>query len=419
LFTEIKLPYGSSFLTASVPTGNISRVLKRNSAQSLADEKEAVLAALGDPVDCRPLRDCIEKNTKAVILVTDNTRPCPDNRLLPVILSELEQKIPRRNITIIVAVGLHPPLSLKELEEKLGKNIIRSYRVMNHDINQVTRIGTTSRGTPVEVNRWVLEADFRLSTGFIEPHFFAGFSGGCKSIAPGVSGPASIRHNHGFSMIDHPLARAGVLQGNPVYEDIVEQAKMAGLNFIVNVLLDENKEMTHVFAGDPVKAHQKGCEVEKSIAGCKVSHKADITITTNGGRPLDMDLYQTCKGIDSASLVTRDGGIIIIASSCSAGVGPEAFRQLHASALSPGEVLQKIRDTSGGVEWQNQLLARTQITKDVYLVSELDAGVVKDMKMTPVRSIEDGLEKAFRELGNNSEVIVIPEGPLVLPLVED
>ena len=420
LLTEFKLPYGNSFLTASIPTGNLSMTLKRSRTKGLENESKAVLEALRAPIGCQPLRDCIGENTKAVIIVTDNTRPCPDNRLLPLILSELEQKLPRQHITIIIALGLHPPLTKKELIAKLGENIINNYRVINHDIKQVVKIGTTSRGTPVEVSRWVLEADYRISTGFIEPHFFAGFSGGCKSIAPGVSGSVSIHHNHSFSMLDHTLARAGILQGNPVHEDIVEQAKMAKLNFIVNVLLNENKEITHVFAGDPVKSHQIGCEVEKSIAGCKVSHKADITVTTNSGMPLDLDLYQTCKGIDNASLITRDGGIIIMASSCRAGVGPEAFQQLHSSSSSPAAVLQKIRKAeSKGVQWQNQLLARVQINKDVYLVSELDGATVKDMKMMPVRSIEEGLDKAFRALGSSSEVMVIPEGPLVLPILEN
>jgi nickel-dependent lactate racemase len=221
-------------------------------------------------------------------------------------------------------------------------------------------------------------------------------------------------------MIDHPLARAGILLGNPVHEDIVEQAKMANLNFIVNVLLNEKQEITHVFAGDPLKAHQKGCEMEKNIAGFKVNHKADITITTNGGMPMDLDLYQTCKGIDNAALITREGGIIIIASSCSAGAGPEAFRKLHSSALSLEDVLQKIKDAGpDAVQWQNQLLARTQVNNDVYLVSELDAGTVKEMKMVPVRSIEEGLEKAFRALGSQSEVMLIPEGPQVLPVLEE
>jgi nickel-dependent lactate racemase len=227
LYTEFKFPYGKTFLTASIPSQKIAMALKRSHAKALGDETEAIRAALRSPIGSRPLVERLNSHDQVTVIVTDNTRACPDNRILPVILAELEQKIARENITIIVALGLHPPLSRAELIEKLGENIVNEYRVVNHDVNQVVRLGTTSRGTPVEVNRRVVEADFRISTGFIEPHFFAGFSGGSKSIMPGVSSAGAILQNHGCKMIEHPLSKAGILQGNPIHEDIVEHAKMA------------------------------------------------------------------------------------------------------------------------------------------------------------------------------------------------
>ena len=418
--TEIELPCGECLLTAWLPTKNIACILTREEAKGLANEWEAIINSLRAPIDCPPLRDCVKPNEKVVVIVTDNTRPCPDDRLLPPILAELEAKVPRENITIIVALGLHPPLDKQELVKKLGRDIVEKYNVVNHDVNQTVYIGTTSRGTPVDINTKVIEADFRLSTGFIEPHFFAGFSGGRKSIAPGVFSVRSAYHNHGYQMIEHPRARAGILKGNPIHEDLVEQARMAKLNFIVNVLLNKQREITHVVAGNPVKAHEKGCQIERDVAGVKVAHKVDITITTNSGAPLDLDLYQTCKGIDTAAQITRDGGIIIIASACSAGIGPEAFRELHASVSSPKEVLQKIRrEEPIGVQWENQILARTQLKNDIYLVSGLEDSVVREMMMTPISTIEEGLAKAFEVLGDYAEIAVIPEGPLVLPLLKD
>ncbi|MBI4267009.1 MAG: nickel-dependent lactate racemase [Chloroflexi bacterium] len=420
MFTEFQFPYGSSALMARIPSNNVAMVLTRRPVRGLEDEGQALVGALRSPLACPPLADCIRRNDKVVVIVTDNTRACPDDRLLPPILAELERKLPAENITIIIALGLHPPLNKAEMARKLGRGIVDKYRVINHDIHQTINIGTTSRGTPVEINREVVAADFRISTGFIEPHFFAGFSGGSKSIAPGVSGPGSILKNHDYKMVEHPVSRAGVLQGNPIHEDIVEQAKLAKLDFIVNVLLNERKEITHVVAGDPVQAHEKGCEMEKSLAGVSVGHRADITVTTNSGAPLDLDLYQSCKGIDNASLITRDGGVIIIASACSGGVGPEAFRKLHSSARSPIEVLQKIRRKGhAGVPWQNQVLARVQLRNDVYLVSELDDSLVRDLMIVPVHTIEEGLEKALGALGGDAEVAVMPEGPLVLPLLEE
>jgi len=418
--TKIELPYGSSLLKVRIPTSNITCTLNTQDVKSLANEREAITNSLRAPIGCPPLLDCVNKNDRVVVIVTDNTRPCPDDRLLPPILTELEEKVPRENITIIVALGLHPPLDKQELVKKLGRDIVENYNVMNHDVNQTVNIGTTSRGTPVDINTRVVEADFRLSTGFIEPHFFAGFSGGRKSVAPGVFSVRSAYHNHSYAMIEHSCVKAGILKGNPIHEDMVEQARMAKLNFIVNVLLNKKREITHVVAGEPIKAHEKGCQIERDIAGVKVAHKVDITITTNSGAPLDMDLYQSCKGIDTAAQITRDGGIIIIASACSAGVGPEAFRELHASVSSPKEVLQKIRrEEPIGVQWENQILARTQLKNDVYLVSGLEDSAVKDMMMTPIGTIEEGLEKAFKNLGDNAEIAVIPEGPLVLPLIEN
>jgi len=364
--------------------------------------------------------DRINKDDKVVVLVTDNTRPCPDDRLLPPILAELERKLSKDNITVIVALGLHPALDRNELIKLLGLEIIENYNVINHDINDTVYIGSTSNGTPVDINKRVIEADFRISTGFIEPHFFAGFSGGRKSIAPGVFSVRSAYINHSYKMIEHPNTRDGILDGNPLHADLLEQSKMAKLDFIVNVLLNKQREITHVVAGDPVEAHKKGCELSREIAGVKVSKKADITITTNSGAPLDLDLYQSCKGMYTASKVTRDGGIVIIAAACNEGIGPDSFRELHASVNRPIEVLQKIRrEQPIGVQWQNQVLAVLQLRNDIYMFSELEYQLLKDMMMTPVKTVDDGLKRAFSILGDDADITVIPEGPLVLPLLSN
>ncbi|MBI4295602.1 MAG: nickel-dependent lactate racemase [Chloroflexi bacterium] len=417
MYSEIMLPYGDSFLTARIPARNIAAILERKDVGGIAGEAAAIRNSLRSPIAHAPLRDAIKKTDRVVVIVTDNTRPCPDDRLLPPILAELEEKIPRENITIMVALGLHPPLDKEQLVKKLGRRIVENYRVINHDPGQTVNIGTTSRGTPVDINTEVVKADFRISTGFIEPHFFAGFSGGRKSIAPGVFGVRSAYHNHGFQMIEHPRARAGILKGNPIHEDMVEQARMAKLDFIVNVLLNRKGEITHVVAGDAIKAHETGCEIARDIVGVTVDHKADIAITTNSGAPLDLDFYQTCKGIDTAAQITRDGGIIIVASECNTGVGPQTFWELHKSASSPNEILERIkREEPIGVQWQNQILARIQLKNAVYLVSCLKDNLVKDMMITPIHTIEEGLEKAFEALGNDAKIAIIPEGPLVLPM---
>jgi nickel-dependent lactate racemase len=419
MHAQFELPYGSSTVRVRVPERNLAFVLEPHHLAGITDEAGAVRDALRNPLGQKPLADAVQPHDNVVVIVTDNTRSCPDDRLLPPILQELEHAVPREQITIVVALGLHPPLGGEELRRLLGDEIVAQYQVVNHDPAKVVNIGMTSRGTPVDINPLVVKADFRLSTGFIEPHFFAGFSGGRKSIAPGVFGLKSAYVNHGYRMIEHPCSRAGVLEGNPIHEDMVEQARMAGLDFVVNVLLNEEKEITNVFAGDMVAAHEAGCEAARSVVGARVPHRVDITVTTNSGAPLDLDLYQTVKGIDTASLVTRDGGIVIAASSCSSGPGPQSFLELHRSCKSPIDVLQKIRrEEPIGVQWQNQILARIQLRNQVMLRSELNDELVRSMQLEPVHDLDQAVAAALQRLGKDAEVGVIPWGPLVLPLLD-
>jgi len=414
---KVRLPYGDTFLEIDLPERNTT-VLAAKNVLGLYDARGAILDALRAPIESTALRDLVHHQDKVVVITTDNTRACPDDRILPVILHELETVVPSENITIIIALGLHAPLTRPEMETKFGRDIVSNYRVVNHDPSLTTHIGETSRGTPVEVNNLVLEADFRISTGFIEPHFFAGFSGGRKSIAPGVSSDRSIRANHSYQMLEHPASRTGILAGNPIHEDMVEQAVMARLDFIVNVLLNEDGRMTHVFAGDMKTAHEAGCRQARENTLVSLDRAADITLTTNSGAPLDLDFYQTVKGIDTAARVTRPGGIIIVAASCHRGVGPAEFQSLHCGAGSPEEVLENLgRYETAGVCWQNQVLARAQARYRVYLVSDLDDEEVARMMVTPARSVEDALDQAFRSTGEDARLAVIPGGPMVLPVL--
>jgi nickel-dependent lactate racemase len=419
MYTDVELPYGKASLHVRLPTRNVAGILKAKQIAGIGDESAEIRRALRHPLDSPGLKECLKPNAKVVIITTDNTRACPDDRIVPIMLEELAAIIPNRNITIMIALGLHAPLTRDELIKKLGRKIIENYRVVNHDPSQTTFLGTTSYGTAVEVNSIVVEADFRISTGFIEPHFFAGFSGGRKSIAPGVSSARAIRHNHKYEMIGHPNARAGILAGNPVHEDMLEQAKMARLDFILNVIMNSEKQITHVLAGNPWSAHSLACDIEKEIVQTEIDHQVDITLVTNGGAPLDLDFYQTVKGIDTAAKITRRGGAIIMASSCDSGVGPPAFRALHGGSGSPGEVLEKIENGDRtGVDWQNQILARAQLEHTIYLFSSLKEDQVKSMMVSPIHSLEEGLEQAFNLQGGDARVAVIPEGPLCLPWIK-
>ena len=418
MLTKFELPYGTGTVPVRVPEKNLACVIEPRHVAGVADESAAILSALRNPIGQKPLAEAVSRDDRVVVIVTDNTRACPDDRILPPLLGELERVVRREQITIVVALGLHSPLGREELEVLVGSDIVAAYNVVNHDPALVKQIGTTTRGTPVMINPLVVEADFRISTGFIEPHFFAGFSGGRKSIAPGVFGIESAYVNHGYRMIEHPRARSGALAGNPIHEDMVEQARMAKLDFIVNVLLNKEKQITQVFAGDFVLAHEAGCQGAREVVGVAVPHRFDIAITTNSGAPLDLDLYQTVKGIDNASMVTRDGGIVISASSCSSGVGPQSFVDLHLACKDPIEVLQKIRrEEPIGVQWQNQILARIQMRNTLMLRSELDDSVVQSMRIEPVHDLDRAVQQAIEMMGPDAEIAVLPEGPLALPLL--
>lgn len=412
---KIRLPYGTNQLETDIPAENVAYILEPKEYPGVPDEREAILQAVRNPIGRGPLMEAVTPAGRVVVIVTDNTRPCPDGRILPPLLSELETIVPRDNITVLIALGLHAPMTEAQMIQKYGNDVVRNYRVMNHDPGQTVFLGTTSTGTPVEVNPRVVEADIVVSTGFIEPHFFAGFSGGRKSIAPGVSSGRTIRKNHGYDMISHPRAKAGILEGNPIHEDMVEMARMAGLDFIVNVILNKQREISHVFAGDLVKAHEAGCRTAREVFGVEVPRQVDICIVTNSGAPLDLDLYQTCKGIDTAALITRPGGIIIAVSACESGIGPASFQNMHSRCSCPADILQHIQHDETGVGWQNLILAKAQEQRDIYLVSELDEECVPAMMMTPMATVEDAVDAALAKLGKNATIGVIPEGPLVLP----
>jgi len=405
------LPYGKSTLTVDVPDENLMKIGFTSELRVVKNARAEITERLRKPIGTHPLSGLVGRGKRVAVIVDDYTRPCPDNVLLPVILEELGRTgVRKEDVKIISATGLHPPHPDK-LEE---------YDVVYHDAEgpEMVSFGRTSREVSVRVNRLVGEADYKISTGLIEPHFFAGFSGGRKSIMPGVSAKESIFGNHGYKMIDDPRARAGILEGNPVHEDALEHANRAGLNFIVNVILNRDRRIGKIVAGGSTKAHEIGVEVDRGIVGVRFERKADVTITTNSGYPLDLDLYQTVKGIDTASTITRNGGCIIVASECSNGIGPEKFRRTHSEARSPDEVLSNIREEGPfEAQWQNQILARVQKNHKIYLVSNLQNRVVEEFMIEPADSVESAVDEALRETGRTAKIAVLPEGPAALPIL--
>ena len=416
----ISLPYGRGHLRAEIPERYLASVAVPRRMRPLANPEAGLDEALVAPVASPGLEELAQGKRRPIIVVSDSTRPTPSGLIVEAALRSLGRAgIPERSVRLLVATGLHRPSSEEELMERLGEGLPRRLEVFNHDAlddSSLVSLGHTSRGTPLWINKAVHESDLVIGDGYIEPHFFAGYTGGGKNILPGVSGFETIKANHGAAMIDHPKARAGVLRGNPIYEDIVEAARMGGLDFSINVTLDPRKRISGVFAGGFEEAHMAGSRfLDRHV---KVeTPRADIVVTTNGGYPLDRDLYQAVKGMTVAEGVVREGGVAIVASECVDGVGHPKFRGLVERCRTPQEILDTVREP-GFFEvdqWEAQVLARVLTRCEVICVTGIDSKVVRGMHMTPAGSIREALKLALKSSGRDPEIVAVPGGPSTIP----
>jgi len=416
---QVQLAYGRGYLPVEFPTDRTT-VIQPSHLPGLKDERAAVLAALENPISARPLREWIKPGNRVCILFTDITRATPNNRLIPWLLDYLSE-VPRENITLINQLGTHRPNTPSELEHMLTPAVVRNYRVLNHQPENPTalvQLGVTRTDAPALLNRHFVEADVRIVTGFIEPHFFAGFSGGPKGIMPGVAGLETVVSNHGAKNIDDPNSTFGVTEGNPIWEEIRDIALRAGPSFVLNVSLNDQRQITGVFAGDLIAGHKVGCEFVRKSAMQKFDAPFDIVVTTNSGYPLDLNLYQAVKGMSAGARVIKPGGALIMACECSDGV-PEgsSFYELLRSANSPAEILSLL--TSPGFQrpeqWQAQIQAIIQRNANVLLYSSLSDDVVRRAHLTPCRDIGQTVNALVSKNGNGARIAVLPQGPLTIP----
>jgi len=416
---QVELSYGSQGLTVEVPD-QAAIVLPRD-VPGLPEEEAAIWGALRRPVGCRSLRSMVRPNDRVVIVFSDITRPMPNDRVLPVLLGELEH-VPRGNILLLNALGTHRPNTPEELAAMLGLGIVRDYVIAQHDAwdrSGLVHLGTTSYGHRAEVSRRYQEATFRILTGFVEPHLFAGFSGGPKAVLPGIAGFESIMDNHGFEMLDHPQATWGHTVGNPVWEEIHQVAAMASPHFLVNVTLNREREITGVYAGRPEEAHARAVDFVRRSAMVAVDGRYDIVLTTNSGYPLDINLYQAVKGMSCAAQVVRPGGSIIIAAECRDGIPDYGeYRNLVHEAGSVQGILDMISQPGfrRHDQWEAQIQARVQQLAEVYVHSSyLSDEQVCGMLMHPCRDIEETLDRLCRRYGPEARVCVLPDGPQTIP----
>jgi nickel-dependent lactate racemase len=418
---QVKLAYGRDGLVVNLP--ETTELVAPRFVPGLADEAMAVDEALRDPLESLPLIEKVNLADTVVIVHSDITRATPNDRLLPVLLTELEAAgVPREHITLLNALGTHRKQTEAELRAMLGSAIVDNYRCLQHDAfddDNLVSLGQTSLGHPVRINRHYLEADVRILTGFIEPHFFAGFSGGPKGVLPSMAGVESVLTNHGRQMIANPKATWGITTGNPIWEEMLEVALMTEPTFLLNVTLNTHQEITGVFAGDMRVAHEAGCEFVRQNAMAGVAAPYDIVITTNSGYPLDQNLYQAVKGMSAASQIVRDGGAIIVAAACEDGLPNHGrYVTLLAEAGSPQGVLDMIARPGFGEQdqWQVQIQAQIQLRAEVYVYSDgLTEAQIAGALFTPCRNIEQTVAELQAKYGSAARICAIPEGPQVIP----
>ena len=398
-------------------------VITPKEVHALPDQHAAFLRACRKPTGSRPLRDVVQSRDRVVIVTSDGTRPVPNRALIPWLLEELP--VPDEQVTVLIGSGSHRANTPDEITEMFGEDSVRRVRIVNHDAYDPGRnvpVGQTESGEPAILDAEYVNADKRIVIGFIEPHFFAGYSGGAKGVAPGVASIDTICHLHSYDLIAHPQSTWGVLDGNPVQQTIQEMVALCPPDFLVNVTLNNDKAITGVFAGDYREAHRAGCAHVRTQAMAPVAHEFPVVITSNSGYPLDQNLYQSVKGMSAAARIVHPGGVIIMASECSDGIPSHGnFGTILHDAESLEDVDRRLRGLSAPLldQWQAQVLVQIRLRCDVALYSTLDPVCVRDCKLEPVPDLERAVHARVEALGAGAPVAVLPEGPLTIPYVAD
>ncbi len=419
----VKFPYGKEMVPLDIADERLQAVLVSNLHHYTTEKSqvELVREALEHPIGTPKLSELAKGKENVVIIASDHTRPVPSKAIIPPMLEEIRKGNPDAKITILISTGCHRETTKEELINKFGEDIVNNENIYVHDCDETEKlvnIGTLPSGGELIINKIAYDADLLVSEGFIEPHFFAGFSGARKSILPGIASRVTVLANHCSEFIADEHSRTGILEGNPIHKDMVWAARQAKLAFIVNVVINAEKEAIYAVAGDMEEAHAKGCEFLSSL--CKVDAvPADIVITTNGGYPLDQNIYQAVKGMTAAEATVKKGGVIIMMAKSNDGHGGEGF--YHQMADEPDiEKTLKIfmdrgRNETEPDQWQTQIFIRVLQRATVVYVSEAPDEMVKGLHMVPAHSIEEAMAKAEEILGNpNATVTAIPDGVSVM-----
>lgn len=412
---KIELGIGDRTQTLQLPDENVQAVLLPDKMAHTHTGEAAVRWALGVPIGAPPLREVVNSGEKVCVIASDITRPCPSWQILPAVLEELSAGgVADGDMTVVFALGSHRGHTEAEMRRLVGDAVFERVRCVDSDPGDCVHLGVTRRGTPVDITRVVAEADRRICLGNIEYHYFAGYSGGAKAIMPGVSTRSAIQANH--SMMVQPGAHAGAISGNPIREDIEEAAAICGIDYIVNVILDEQKQIVHAVAGDATLAHREGCVFLDRFYRRKISRRADIVVVSQGGAPKDLNLYQTQKALDNAKHAVRKGGIIVLVGSCREGLGERTFEEWMLHAEKPEDLVRRIRQKFELGGHKAAAIAMVLENADIYLVSDLSPETVEQLFMKPFSTVQAAVDTAVGKLGADASFIVMPYGGSTLPI---
>ena len=415
---KLEFGFGKGIQTVEVPDKNLMDVLVSNPMEHERRGADAVRYALEHPIGTGHLRDLVRPGMKVAIVTSDISRPLPSYDVLPSVLDELYAGgVGKDDITVVLALGSHRHHTEEEQKRLVGERCFKEVRVIDSDPDDCVHLGVTKSGTPVDIFRTVVEADFRVCLGNIEFHYFAGYSGGAKAIMPGVSTPAAIQANHRLMVSED--ACAGKLEGNPIRTDIEEAAAMVGVDFIVNAVLDEHKHIVYAVAGDVTKAHREGCRYLDKMYRKKIPHRADIVIVSQGGAPKDANLYQTQKALDNAKHAVRKGGTIIVIGACNEGLGSAAFERWLTKSPSAHYMVEKIgREFELGGH-KAAAIGMVLENASIDLVSEMDDDFVRSIFLNPQPSAQEAFDQAMKKYGPGATVIAMPFGGATLPVVSE
>jgi lactate racemase len=419
---ETQLQYGRGDMTAEIPSSDVT-VLRTKHEEGLPDEAASFREAVRGPIGCAPLREMIGAADRVAVVIPDITRPLPSDRLLPWLFEELSH-VPPENFAIVNGTGSHRPNTEEELAAMVGREVASEYRIVNHDAHDPGTLafaGRSPEGRDVYMNREYVEADRRIVLGFIEPHFMAGFSGGYKGVFPAVADIDSIMHYHRASVIGHARSTWGVLEDNPTQDQIRANGSLLPVDFLVNVTINRAREITGFFCGEVLAAHERGCEANKASVMVACEREYPIVVTTNGGYPLDQNLYQAVKGMSAAYQIVSEGGLILSASRCNDGFPNHGnFRKMLLAHSSPEDMLETIYSPGFSVfdQWQVQLFALILQRARVALYSEIPPEDVRRVHLEPVADITAKISEELKHIGQDAPVAVLPEGPMTVPYLE-